>query len=161
MQFRNRIKAVVLTYIASQLVSNQDKEELEKIFKELDTDGDGVIERQELVNAFETYYRNSESLDYNSILKIIDMNNSGKIDFTEFIVAASNEEKLLNMNKLENAFTYFDIDHSGYISIEEIKVFLNEQQDTNESVKRLFDMVDVNKDGKISRDEFIELLLKD
>lgn len=151
----------MLTYIASQLVSNQDKEELEKIFKELDTDGDGVIERQELVNAFETYYRNSESLDYNSILKIIDMNNSGKIDFTEFIVAASNEEKLLNMNKLENAFTYFDIDHSGYISIEEIKVFLNEQQDTNESVKRLFDMVDVNKDGKISRDEFIELLLKD
>jgi calcium-dependent protein kinase len=83
------------------------------------------------------------------------MNNSGKIDFTEFIVAATNEEKLLNMKKLENAFAYFDIDHSGYISMDEIKMFLNEKQDTNESVRKLFDKVDLNKDGKISKEEFI------
>jgi Ca2+-binding EF-hand superfamily protein len=34
-----------MTYIGSQLMSNQDKTELEKAFRQLDKDGDGVIER--------------------------------------------------------------------------------------------------------------------
>lgn len=80
-----------MTYIASQLISNQDKIELEKAFHELDKDGDGVIEKNELVQAFETHYRDHESLDYQKILAFVDTNNSGKIDFTEFLVAASSE----------------------------------------------------------------------
>lgn len=42
-QFQNKLKAVVYTYIASQLYSNKDKEILLKAFKEIDADGDGVI----------------------------------------------------------------------------------------------------------------------
>jgi calcium-dependent protein kinase len=35
-----------MTYVASQLYSNQDKAELEKVFRNIDNDGDGVIERE-------------------------------------------------------------------------------------------------------------------
>jgi hypothetical protein len=42
-QFQNKLKAVVYTYIASQLYSNKDKEKLLKAFREMDKDGDGVI----------------------------------------------------------------------------------------------------------------------
>jgi calcium-dependent protein kinase len=80
-----------MTYVASQLYSNQDKAELEKVFRSLDNDGDGVIEKNELIQAFNTHYRDHHSLDINGILKLIDTNNSGKIDFTEFLVAASSE----------------------------------------------------------------------
>jgi len=52
MQFKNRIKAVVMTYIASQLISNKEKAELEKAFRELDMDGDGVIGKEELIEAY-------------------------------------------------------------------------------------------------------------
>lgn len=41
--FKNKLKAVVYTYIASQLYSNKDKTKLLKVFKEIDRDGDGVI----------------------------------------------------------------------------------------------------------------------
>lgn len=75
-------------------------------------------------------------------------------------MAASSEEKLLNQNRLENAFNYFDIDHSGSITIEEIKQFLNNSEDTNDSIGKLFREVDVNGDGNITKDEFIELLLR-
>ncbi len=80
-----------MTYVAAQLYSSQDKLELEKVFKELDADGDGVIEKNELIHAFETHYRDHANIDINAILKLIDTNNSGKIDFTEFLVAASGE----------------------------------------------------------------------
>ena len=45
-QFQNKLKAVVYTYIASQLYSNKDKEVLLKAFREMDKDGNGVIGKE-------------------------------------------------------------------------------------------------------------------
>lgn len=42
------------------------------------------------------------------IMADADQNDSGAIDFTEFLIAAMNEEKLLNKNKIEQAFKMFD-----------------------------------------------------
>ena len=47
--FKNKLKAVVYTFIASQLYSNKDKDNLLKVFREIDKDGDGVIEKEELI----------------------------------------------------------------------------------------------------------------
>lgn len=38
----------------------------------------------------------------------MDQNYSGSIDFTEFLVAALNEDKLMNKTKIEQAFKMFD-----------------------------------------------------
>lgn len=51
-KFQNKLKAVVYTYIASQLYSNKDKEKLLKSFREMDRDGDGVIGKEELLSVF-------------------------------------------------------------------------------------------------------------
>jgi calcium-dependent protein kinase len=85
------LKAVVYTFIASQLYSNKDKEILLKAFKEIDKDGDGVIERDELIKTFSDSSTNLLPAEVERILEIIDTNGSGRIDFTEFLVAASNE----------------------------------------------------------------------
>ena len=71
------------TYIASQLYSNKDKDNLLKVFREIDKDGDGVIERNELVLMFNSH---SKSLlterEIEKILALVDTNGSGQIDFT-------------------------------------------------------------------------------
>ena len=46
------------------------------------------------------------------------MNNSGQIDYTEFLVAAFDFEKGVNSKHFEQAFAYFDIDNSGEITFE-------------------------------------------
>lgn len=38
----------------------------------------------------------------------VDNNNSGSIDYSEFLVAALNEEKLLSKARIESAFKMFD-----------------------------------------------------
>lgn len=43
-----------------------------------------------------------------NIISQVDQNYSGSIDFTEFLVAALNEEKLLNRKKIEQTFKMFD-----------------------------------------------------
>ena len=50
------------------------------------------------------------------ILAEVDKNQSGKIDFNEFITAMYNRRKLFQIKFLEEAFDYADSDHSGWIS---------------------------------------------
>ncbi len=66
-------------------------------------------------------------------------------------MAASNEEQLLKKKQLENAFAYLDTDHSGYITIEEVKAFLDGSEETGEEIKQIFQEVDQNGDGQISK----------
>lgn len=54
-QFQNKLKAVVYTYIASQLYSNKDKEKLLQYFRQIDEDGDGVIGKEELIAVFKKH----------------------------------------------------------------------------------------------------------
>ena len=42
------------------------------------------------------------------IFEEVDSNRSGKVDFSEFVVAALNREKLLSKQKIESAFKMFD-----------------------------------------------------
>lgn len=54
----------------------------------------------------------------------VDTDNSGFIDYTEFVVAATKQENLTSQEKLQAAFKMFDKDDSGKISAEEIREVL-------------------------------------
>ena len=43
----------------------------------------------------------------------VDVDNSGAIDYSEFVVASMNEKNLLSNNKLQSAFKMFDKDGGG------------------------------------------------
>jgi Ca2+-binding EF-hand superfamily protein len=49
-------------------------------------------------------------------MRVIDTNGSGYIDLTEFIVAGLNVKENVTREHFEQAFAYFDMDHSGIIS---------------------------------------------
>ena len=44
----------------------------------------------------------------NRIMVLVDKNNSGSIDYTEFVVATMNRENMLSKQKLDTAFKMFD-----------------------------------------------------
>ena len=90
--------------------------ELQKAFKVLDTNCDGKLSRDELIDGYRKIYGELAESEVDKILARVDANGSGEIDYSEWIVATINKEKLLSKDKLRAAFQLFDRDGSGSIA---------------------------------------------
>lgn len=53
--------------------------------------------------------------DVEAIISRIDQNQSGKIDFQEFLLCMTNNQIMHNRKYISEAFDYLDRDHTGYI----------------------------------------------
>lgn len=89
------------------------------------------------------------------IFELVDVDKNGEIEFSEFVTATVSRDKLLQDEKLKQAFRVYDKDDSGSISVDEIRDTLGvgkriSVEAWNEIVKE----VDANGDGEVSFDEF-------
>lgn len=69
--------------------------------------------------------REVQGVDYNEqeiqeIIKKIDIDGDGEINYSEFLMASLNQNAFLSSERLEAAFRMFDIDGNGEISIQEL-----------------------------------------
>ncbi|CAD8110982.1 unnamed protein product [Paramecium primaurelia] len=158
----NKLKKVTLTYIASQL-SEVEIQELGKLFKELDQNGDGILTLEEVKKGLHNFQQESWG-EVIQILKAIDTDCNGVINYTEFIAATMERNMYMKKEKLLQAFKMFDVDGSGKISSEELKKCLGDneiyQQSDPSLWQNLINEADQNKDGEIDYLEFVEMMDK-
>ena len=151
----NKLSRAVLTYIASRLTDDEVKK-LKDAFQKIDVNGDGMLTLEELKNAInqnpEVHVMNIEQ-----IFKTIDTDNSGVINYTEFLAASIDKRIYLQEDKLRDAFKLFDEDKSGKISKSEISKVLKFKKSGAEMTK-LFEKYDLNGDGEIDFDEFLNMM---
>ena len=157
-----KLKQATFAFIATQLLSKSEKENLAKIFKALDKNGDGKLSKEEIFDGYENFFgKHLEKEDLEQMFDSIDIDKSGFIDYSEFVVASMNEKQLLTNDKLQQAFRMFDKDGSGFISSDEIKEILGFGKTLSEdAVNEIIKQVDENGDGQISFDEFATMMKK-
>lgn len=101
-----------MTFIVTQIEKDNEIKELLKYFREIDKDKNGVIARDELAEEFirQKFIENNELADseIGKVIQYLDGNKSGQIDFTEFVLATIEKEKLLSEANLRNCFKMFD-----------------------------------------------------
>ena len=83
----------------------------------MDKDGSGSISFDELKKGL-SHVENAETLL--TMLKAADTDNSGEIDYTEFIAAAMDAKVFLRDDYLKTVFDMFDKDGSGSIDKQEL-----------------------------------------
>ena len=152
------MKKMSLLYIASRLDENEI-ENLKKVFKSFDKCSDGQITYDELKQGLIQF--NNTKLTENEIKDLfsqIDVDQNGKIDYTEFIAATVQESNYNKKEKIFEAFSMFDKDNSGFITKDEILNALKAQKSQEKEIEKYIQDVDKNGDGKIDYKEFVELM---
>lgn len=121
-----------------------------------------MLSKEEIKNGYEKvfgYSINEEQI--NKMFKAVDLDGSGYLDYSEFVVATMNEKNLFSEKKLKAAFKMFDKDNSGAISRDEVRESLLKIQNfSNQELNEIIGQVDENGDGEISFEEFKDIMTR-
>ena len=91
-----------LTYIVNNLLSKEEKNDLLELFQQFDTNGDGVLTKEEILHGYQTIMPIDDAArEVQRIMTEVDIDNSGTIDYNEFVLATINKQKLLNKRNLK------------------------------------------------------------
>lgn len=162
---QNQLKKAALHIIAQQM-PDAEILNLKNVFTGIDKNGDGTLTVEEMVEGLEKSGITTEQLGFDlaEVLKSIDSNNSGVIDYTEFIAATLEKKKYLREDRLWSAFRVFDVDGNGSISKAELHKILNGgglmDMQASKNIDELIAECDLDGDGEISFDEFVKMMSK-
>ena len=139
-----------MAFIASHLTNKEEKKDLEKIFKLMDKDGNGTLDKEEVSQGYAEHFGIEMTEEQvNAMFDAVDIDGNGCIDYTEFVMATMNEKDLISEQKLKAAFRLFDKDGSGAISQNELKQALGIDDCYDETLSKLLEEIDDNNDGVI------------
>jgi len=161
-QAANKFKKVALQVIASQM-DDSSSNSLREIFLALDQNGDGLITFSELKSGLEDAGMGDITPTMKELMSGIDVDETGTIDYTEFLSSALNPEHYKKDDILWSAFQRFDRDGNGKISKAELAAVLNRQTaaEGTDIVDTIFKDVDQNGDGEIDFEEFKTMMRND
>ncbi|PPD82809.1 hypothetical protein GOBAR_DD20269 [Gossypium barbadense] len=93
-----------------------------------------------------------------SMPQFADVDNSGTIDYGEFVAATLHLNKIEKEDHLFAAFSYFDKDGSGYITPDELQKACEEFGIEDVRLEEMIREVDQDNDGRIDYNEFVAMM---
>lgn len=160
----NKMKKAVLTIMATNL-TDERIESMRAMFMGMDKNSDGTISILELKEGLRLAGVKIPR-DLQKIIEAVDTDGSGVLDYTEFLAATMDKKVYDQEAVVWQAFSKFDIDGSGAISIKELRKVLGDDQVCDnlhmsghqDRVMELFKQVDTNGNGLIEFDEFLAMV---
>ena len=126
--------------MSNLLATSEELKEYIAMFSRLDKSNDGFISLEEMKSGLKaTQIMGSlEDDEWDEILKAMDTNGDGKIDFNEFVAATFDRKKLISQANIKAVFDMFDQDRSGTISMGEMMSIFGKHQALEEEFRTLW-----------------------
>jgi serine/threonine protein kinase len=185
--WQKRFRAEIVKKFSAK-IDNTGKGELSvrdltEIFQSLDTNGDGVLQPEEIISVFRDL--GVKGKDIEEVFAMVDLDGTGVLHLEEFLTLMRARfddgpglrvhyrqqqfrsdilKKFATMSsseeKLREIFNSMDLDGSGVLDGHEIRVALRASGEEDEDdISAIVASVDLNHDGGISWEEFREIML--
>nr|GEX51234.1 calcium-binding protein CML24-like [Tanacetum cinerariifolium] len=139
--------------------------DVEKVFKKFDVNGDGKISISELGSILAALSGSvTPETELKSVMKEIDTDGDGFIDLDEFVAfhnGNNNGEEVMS-KELREAFDLYDADKNGKISANELFSVMKRlgEKVSLKDCKKMIQNVDVDGDGCVNFEEFKKMMNK-
>jgi calmodulin len=145
-------------------LSEEELAEFKEIFDLVDEDKGGSISKAELKKLMETLRLKPTEEELDAMMKEVDADGSGDIDFNEFVTVMSRRVQAdYTPEQLKSAFKVFETDQvpTGYVATEVLEHALTtygSDKLSAEEAAELLSTVDPEGTGKINYMEFINMM---
>ena len=94
-----------------------------------------------------------------STINTLDMNGNNYIDYTEFLAASMDQKIFMKEENLRHAFSYFDKDKDGLITVKELRNILQDTEAiSDQELEEIIQEADSNSDGTVDFEEFLSMM---
>lgn len=160
--YHSKIYQTVLTYLSHNFTDKEELNKLKKIFYKIDLNLDGKLSKSEFEQAFKEAGIDINKEQIETMMKSIDFDGNGFIEYEEFIRVALPKEKLFTEKNLKIAFDMFDLDKNGMISLDEFKTILGIKKINDKKVnEELLNEIPIKENEEMTFEQFKLLFLKD
>jgi hypothetical protein len=95
------------------------------LFKELDTNNDGIIDTKELRKGLKAFGYSLTDAEVEQLMRRMDLNQDGKVDFSELAASLVDWQQFQAVEQdwdawLERVFDRLDTDGNGFVDLQEI-----------------------------------------
>jgi len=168
-EFASLMTPSVSDIVAKFRYAHRSVDDVRKAFKTYDKDGDGAIDKGELIMAMTNYKFGFSEQEAEIIFKEGDIDGDGTVNFEEFMYlmcpTTENVVKKFRQNyktivEVKNAFRKYDKNRSGALNESELKRMMlsTGYSFTDVEVHSILNLGDKDGDGEIDLEEFLILM---
>ena len=136
--------------------------EFKEAFDLFDKNGDGRIPTKELSTMMRSLGQNPSDSELRDMIDEVDADNTGTIDFTEFLTMMARKMKETDSEEeIKEAFKIFDRDGSGFISAAELRQVMTSlgEKLTDDEIDKMIREASQDGDERIDYNEFVQLMI--
>ena len=152
---QSKIYQTVLTFLSYNFADKVELNKLKKIFFRMDVNLDGKLTKDELTIAFKEAGMEIQDDELTQLIKSVDFNGNGSIEYEEFVRVTIPKEPLFSEENLKHAFDMFDLDKTGIITLNNFKKILGIEKVKDKKVyEELLNEIPLHKNEEMNFDQF-------
>ena len=121
---KSQFHRAILSYMSSNYLSKDEEKKLRTVFRYIDYNDKSYLTKGKIKKALKEFGKDFTEEDIENIVKALDGNKNGAIEYHEFIQGVCDKISLFNDFNLKNIFNIIDHGNKGYITSEDIKNFV-------------------------------------
>jgi calcium-dependent protein kinase len=143
----NKLQKNFAVFVIWKVLDSRFFYDVQQFFKEIDKDGNGTIDKSELMENFIGGRKQVEEF-----FKEFDLNHNGIIEFTEFALAACEKHEVFCEKFMRKVFREIDCKSKGFLTKKQILRFFG--------IRDFGEILGIGEKSKIFYEDFKELLLE-